>query len=120
MTLIELILILTKISLYLNMLNIDKVIAHHTLKDAEECSIKVLESAKMYDFETTTKCSCNITRKTDYYQYKCDCQIKDKDGTLLQGGGSRILYEEKDTYKLRYNFWIKENDWYTGYCEELK
>ena len=109
--------LLSKVSLYLNKYSTTPIM-HHTNADAATCAEKVLTKAKMYEQEVKIKCACKTVNNTDYYKYTCDCiNKKKKDNNLLQSGGSRILYEEKDTYRLKYNFWINENDWYTGYCD---
>lgn len=110
---------LTKVSLYLNMYSTSPI-NHHSLSDVANCAEKVLISSKMYDYPIKTSCNCKVVRNTTYYKYTCDCEIRKKDDNeLLQSGGSRILYEEAKTFKLKYNFWIRENEWYTGYCDKL-
>ena len=113
------ILTFAKISNYLNSFSLSPI-EHHTLSDAANCAEKVIKSSNIYTEPINVKCDCDYFNKNDYYKYTCNCQITKKaDNTLLQSRGSRILYEEEKTYKLKYNFWINENKWYTGYCEKL-
>jgi hypothetical protein len=109
--------ILTKFSMYLNDFSFNPI-THHSLTDAKKCAEKVILNSKIYNYEIKVNCNCEIVSNGDYYKYTCECPIKKKaNNELLQSGGSRILYEEKKTYKLKYNFWLNENNWYTGYCD---
>lgn len=114
---IIIILFLCKFSLYTEKMDTNPI-SHHSVNDAEECAKNVILKSNIYS-NPKIDCACEIIRNNDYYKYSCKCPIYDKNNNLLQSSGSRILYEEKNTYKLKYNIWINENKWYTGYCDEF-